>query len=144
MKTEVSAGGVIVCSLHHTWYVLVLRDMNDSWTFPKGLIEEGESPKQAARREIQEEVGIGNLEFLRTLSPVHYTYIRNGTVHKTVHYFLFRSHSRAAPTVQKEEGIREAKWIPLEEAIATVGYRETNVRLLEEAEKVIKEMDSKQ
>lgn len=132
MKTETSAGGVIVCAVDRTWYVLLLRDMNDTWTFPKGLIELGESPQEAAVREIGEEVGISDLILLRPLSPIRYTYKRNGIVHKTVHYFLFQAKTRIRPIVQKEEGIQEAKWVAIDEAMNIIGYRETNVRLLEE------------
>lgn len=132
MKIETSAGGVIVCAVDLTWSVLLLRDMNDTWTFPKGLIESGESPQEAAVREIGEEVGISDLTLLGPLSPIRYTYKRNGVVHKTVHYFLFQSKTRTHPIVQKEEGIQEAKWVAIDEAMNIIGYRETNVRLLEE------------
>lgn len=33
------------------------------WDFPKGAVEPGESPLQAAIREVQEETGINDLEF---------------------------------------------------------------------------------
>jgi putative (di)nucleoside polyphosphate hydrolase len=33
-------------------------DFPESWQFPQGGIDEGESPEQALRREVQEEVGI--------------------------------------------------------------------------------------
>ncbi|KKW10495.1 MAG: hypothetical protein UY49_C0021G0009 [Microgenomates group bacterium GW2011_GWC1_49_7] len=42
MKTEVSAGGIVVRKRMRIWEVLVIRDMNDVWTFPKGLVEKGE------------------------------------------------------------------------------------------------------
>lgn len=137
MKTETSAGGVIVCAVDRTWYVLLLRDMNATWTFPKGLIELGESPQEAAVREIGEEVGIGDLTLLAPLSPIRYTYKRNGIVSKTVYYFLFQAKTRIQPIVQKEEGIQEAKWVAIDEAMNIIGYRETNVRLLEEVKKIV-------
>lgn len=137
MKTETSAGGVIVCAVDRMWHVLLLRDMNDAWTFPKGLIELGESPQQAAVREIGEEVGIGDLTLLAPLSPIRYTYKRNGLVNKTVLYFLFQVKTRIRPVVQKEEGIQEAKWVAIDEAMKLIGYRETNVRLLEETKKIL-------
>ena len=34
-----------------------------NWDFPKGICEDGESPKEAAQREVQEETGITGLEF---------------------------------------------------------------------------------
>lgn len=132
MKTARSAGGIIVCLEGGAWYVLLLRDMNDTWTFPKGMIEKGESPETAAVREIQEEVGISCLLLLGALGPINYTYKRNGTVNKTVRYFVYQSLTRAKPVAQREEGIQEVRWVGLDEAINSIGYRETNVKLLEE------------
>lgn len=132
MKTARSAGGIIVCLEGGAWYVLLLRDMNDTWTFPKGMIEKGESPETAAVREIQEEVGISGLLLLGALGPIHYTYKRNGTVNKTVRYFVYQSLTRAKPVAQREEGIQEVRCVGLDEAINSIGYRETNVKLLEE------------
>ena len=133
MKTAMSAGGVIVSLIHNQWFVLILKDMNDTWTFPKGLIEEGERPVVAATREIKEEVAITNLILLAPLPSIHYVYKRHGTIKKTVYYFIFQSTVRTRPKVQKEEGIQEAQWVTIDKAIDMIGYRETNVTLLEEA-----------
>ena len=137
MKTEISSGGVVVYKGKTQWYVLLLKDMNDTWTFPKGLIEKAEKPEDAAIREIQEEVGITGLKLLTHLTPIQYFYQRNGKIKKIVHYFMFQSKIRPRPTVQKEEGIRSARWVGIDEAIGMVGYRETNVSLLEETQKAI-------
>ncbi len=34
------------------------------WDFPKGLMEDGETPMEAARREVQEETSIDSIEFV--------------------------------------------------------------------------------
>ena len=44
------------------WLTLMLRAYKN-WDFPKGMCEEGESPLQAAKREIGEETGILDLNF---------------------------------------------------------------------------------
>lgn len=137
MKTANSAGGIVVCTSKGQWFVLILKDMNDTWTFPKGLIEKGEKPDDAAMREIQEEVGITGLKLLAPLIPIQYVYQRGGTIKKTVHYFIFQSKSRRKPAVQQEEGIREARWVSLENAMTMIGYRDTNRRLLEDTRKAI-------
>lgn len=137
MKREVSAGGLIVCPIHKQWYVLILKDMNETWTFPKGLIEKGERPEDAAAREIEEEVGIVDLKLIAPLPDVQYFYKRHTTIEKTVHYFVFVSMTRMKPKPQKEEGIREAQWVKMVRAIDMIGYRETNVKLLEETWKLL-------
>ncbi len=138
MKSESSAGGVIVCREVNQWFVLLLKDMNSTWTFPKGVIEKGERPEEAATREIKEEVGITDLKFFAPLIPIQYFFKRNGIIHKTVQYFVFLADNRTKPVVQKEEGIQEARWLPIERAMDMIGYRETNVKILEETWMLLK------
>lgn len=142
MKTEVSAGGIVACKSKTGWYVLVLRDMNDTWTFPKGLIEKGEEPNEAAIREIHEEVSIGGLKLVAPLTPVQYVYERNGRIKKTVYYFVFQSSRRIRPKPQKQEGISDARWVKLTDATEIIGYRQTNVKLLEETWKLLPRLTS--
>ena len=84
MKTEVSAGGVVIRKSRNKWQVLLIRDRNDSWTFPKGKIEKDETRKQAAVREIAEEVGLTALRYLAPAKVIHYFYKRGSLVDKTV------------------------------------------------------------
>lgn len=42
--------------------VLILRAYNN-WDFPKGLVEPGEDELAAARREVEEETGLADLEY---------------------------------------------------------------------------------
>ena len=44
------------------WLFLVLRAYRN-WDFPKGMVEAGEDPLAAARREVREETLIDDLEF---------------------------------------------------------------------------------
>lgn len=133
-RTEISAGGLIVCRKQNTWWILVMKDHGNNWTFPKGKMEEGEDHINTATREIEEEVGISGLMMLTKLTPSKYWYFREGSIHKTVHYFLFEAKEMTDPVVQTEEGITEAKWIPFEDVAKLIGYPKTNTPLLKEAE----------
>ena len=133
MKNEISAGGRVVKKKSHPWQLLLIKDMNGNWTFPKGLIEKGESPVAAAKREIQEETGLTDLSLVNPLKPISYFYQKDGLIHKTVHYFLFETKEKDKLLSQKEEGISEAKWCSFDQAEKIIGYSKTNKPLLEEA-----------
>lgn len=58
----VSAGVVVARAVEEGWLLLVLRSWQN-WDFPKGMVEAGETPLQAAVRETEEETGISGLDF---------------------------------------------------------------------------------
>lgn len=62
MSPRVSAGVVVVRNHNGSWLFLMLRAYRN-WDFPKGLVEPGEQPLQAAIREVREETLIESLEF---------------------------------------------------------------------------------
>lgn len=138
MKTEVSSGGVIIKSNAHRPQVLLLKDTKGEWTFPKGLIDKGEDPLTTAKRECKEEVGITDLSLVSELTTISFWYTRNGEkIHKTVHYFLFRTNGEEVLIPQKEEGITEVKYVPFDQALEIIGYRDTNVGVLEKAKDLL-------
>lgn len=136
-KKEQSAGGLIVSKKANGWWVLLMKDKNGKWTFPKGKIEKNEDYLTAAKREIREEVGIEGLTQMATLSPISYWYFRNGSIHKTVQYFLFKTAQQKKPVAQTDEGILDAAWVRLKLAKNLIGYPKTNLPLLIESEAVL-------
>ena len=58
----ISAGIIVVRREADEWYYLLLRAFRN-WDFPKGEVQAGEAPLDAALRETKEETGIGDLQF---------------------------------------------------------------------------------
>lgn len=61
-ETVRSAGVAVVRRIDGCWHFLLLRSF-DFWDFPKGEIEPGEEPLQAACREVCEETTLAALDF---------------------------------------------------------------------------------
>src|SRR5580698_4953632 len=63
-KVTVSAGGVVI---NQQGMVLVVDQNGTSWSLPKGHVDPGEDPLEAAIREIMEESGVTDIHFVNTL-----------------------------------------------------------------------------
>jgi len=65
MNKEFSAGAVIFKKESaNIFFLIIYSSRNKIWGFPKGHLEQGETAKEAAIREIKEEVGFENLHFI--------------------------------------------------------------------------------
>lgn len=110
VKQTRSAGGIVIGD--KGTLALVLSNNSHSWLFPKGHVEPGETDEEAARREIEEETGLTNLEYLDDLGE----FVRpraffqdGGYEEKTIKMFLFAAepHATLKPTLE----IRDAQWV---------------------------------
>jgi 8-oxo-dGTP pyrophosphatase MutT (NUDIX family) len=81
---------------------------------PKGHVDPGETPLEAAEREVREETGVV-AKPAGQLGEARYWYRRDGrTIGKTVTFYLFRY--LEGDTRDHDEEVEEARWIPLHEA----------------------------
>ena len=106
-----SAGGVV---LNDDGLVLLVSQHGTSWSLPKGHVEEGEGLLEAARREIREESGVVDVEFVKELgSYSRYRIAKDGgedeSELKTIHMFLFRTSRVELSPLDADNP--EAKWV---------------------------------
>ena len=111
MKKTHSAGGVVTNS---EGKVLVVSQRGTSWSLPKGHIDAGENALAAAKREIYEESGIRELEFVRELGSYERHKIGvdgddDRSELKQITMFLFRTKEEALKPVDPDNP--EAKWV---------------------------------
>lgn len=111
-----SAGIVVVRHEGDEWKLLILRAYRN-WDFPKGLIEPGESPHAAARRETREETGLTELDFRWGTDSIATEMYGD---HKVASYFLAATtQSDIVLPVNPELGHpehNEYRWVSLDEA----------------------------
>ncbi len=90
------------------------------WSLPKGHLEAGESPEQAAVREVEEETGILG-EIFGELGTIDYWFVAEGRrIHKTVHHFLLRATGGELSDADIE--VTEVAWVPLPDISRRLAY----------------------
>ena len=110
-----SAGGVV---LNIVGNILVVSQHGTSWSLPKGHIENEEDLITAAKREIKEESGINQLEFIKELGTYQrYKIAKDGgedlSELKTITILLFRTTEDNLKPIDPENPV--AKWVKKEE-----------------------------
>ncbi|GBC89024.1 Putative mutator protein MutT4 [bacterium HR13] len=97
-----------------------MKNPSGIWTFPKGIVESGESPEHAAIREVEEETGIKG-EILQRIGEIEYFYMREGKrIKKRVLYFLMR-YKAGEPKASWE--VLDARFFTWKEAENLVKYK---------------------
>jgi len=124
---EFSAGGVVTRESQ----VLLVRVQNLKgervWTFPKGHVEEGETAKETALREVEEETGY-RCRVLKRLPLVRYAFYRGKRfIHKKVQWFWMEAGFRVGRPDQAE--VEKTAWVSLDKAVRMLRYP-SDLRLL--------------
>ena len=102
--------------------ILLIQDSKGRWTIPKGHIEPGETAKMTARREIEEETGLKNVNILTWLGKIHFKYRRaDKLVLMTTQIYLVEAmdtHETPIP----EKWMKGIQWFPFADALDLIEY----------------------
>ncbi|MGQ4382217.1 NUDIX hydrolase [Streptomyces sp. SAS_270] len=90
-----------------------------AWELPMGLVEEGETPEEAAAREVLEETGWRP----GPIKPLIYAEPANGITDSQHHVFRADGATYEGPPTEKNESDR-IEWIPLSEVRGMIDRRE--------------------
>ena len=136
-KQTRSAGGVV---LNKKGQILVVNQRGTSWSLPKGHIERGETPLEAAKREIKEESGIAKLNFIKELGSYKRYKIKLGGIGddlseiKQITMFLFSTEQEELKPTDPENPA--AKWVDKDQVAEVLTHRKDKAFFL----KIIKEI----
>ena len=120
---RLSSGVVVVTLVQRKLKYLLLRAYRN-WDFPKGLVEAGEEPIDAALREVREETTLDDLSFDWGLKFMETGPYNKGKISR---YYIARSkQSQVLLPVNPELGKpehHEARWVDMPTAVAMVSPR---------------------
>ena len=122
-RPRLSAGVAVLRRSADGWRFLLLRAFNH-WDFPKGMVEEGETPLAAAVREVEEESCIADLEFEWGEASTETGPYSHG---KVARYYVASTRTTDVtlpvnPEIGRPEHT-EYRWATLDEAMALVSPR---------------------
>ena len=126
-STEVSAGGVVVRGADVVVIVPTRRAASGHkvLALPKGHVDPGETPEQAAQREVREEAGV-ETELRAPIDVIEYWYYathRGERVrfHKRVDFYLLEY--RGGDVADHDHEVHEARWVALPEADGMLAFK---------------------
>jgi 8-oxo-dGTP pyrophosphatase MutT (NUDIX family) len=147
MPIEKSAGAIVFKKeASHILFLVLKHQASGHWSFPKGLIEEGESPQETAARETREETGLEYIEIIddfkehnKFFFKVKYNYqLKRGlekgqNVMKIVTYFLAEAKKGEVELSHEHE---DYTWLNYPEILERITYK-NDKELVEKAYKFL-------
>ena len=104
----IPAAGGVVCNDQGEVLLIYRRG---SWDLPKGKMDDGETPSQTALREVEEEVGINQLNLGDLITVTYHTYRdrKDKRILKPTYWYAMSTQQHEV-TPQYEEDIEIAEW----------------------------------
>lgn len=143
LPIEQCYGVIVVLKGEQNKFLMLEREeTKNDWTFAKGHAEEGETPKETAMRELEEETGIKEIEIL-DLPLIHeeYEIVSHSEKRLKINDYFIGFVKDKDVKIEKEE-IQSYKWVTFEEALNSFQH-ESRKQVLKEAQKYIQNESEK-
>lgn len=110
--------------------VLLIQDAKDRWTIPKGHIEEGETARKTAEREIKEETGLQEMKVHSWIGKINFRYRRQQSlVLMTTQIYLVQALGDTND-LKKEEWMNGIGWFTVNDALEKIEYEDIGTNIL--------------
>ena len=135
---ETSAGGVVLdLESDPPAVALIARHDRRSrllWSLPKGHVEEGETPEQAALREVHEETGLLG-RIVAPLGVIDFWFVvEDKRIHKTVHHYVIEA--VGGELSDEDIEVEAVEWIPFPQVVRKLAYGDER-RLVEKVAQIV-------
>ena len=148
VKREIAAGGAVFKKGNGKFLWLIVQpkrgDENKpiNWRLAKGIIEEGESTKEAALREVEEETAI-KAKVLDKIGKATYFYtFREERIFKIITFYLMQFLSETRNGVDEVE-IEKCEWLTYKRACEKLTF-DSEKKILAKAKKILEEKEKQQ
>ena len=127
MLREKSCGAVVFLKNTDVKYLLLHYEAGH-WDFVKGNVEPHESEKETVIRELREETGIADAQFIEGFrEKIEYFYRRQGaTIHKEVIFFLIETHTEKVELSFEHVGYT---WLDYQSAMERLTFKNAKAAL---------------
>jgi 8-oxo-dGTP pyrophosphatase MutT (NUDIX family) len=128
-RNEYSAGGLVLSLRNGVPFVAMIATRGRTrWGLPKGAVSEGETPAEAALREVREETGL-EAKIVKPLETIQYFFrVGDTLIRKRVEFFLMQ-YVAGELTPQLSE-VDDVEWVELGESLERSSF-ESERKLLE-------------